>query len=309
MFVGIDVSKRQLDIFVRPGGEHWTVPNDEAGVAELCERLATMQVQSVVLEATGGYETLVSTTLATAGLPLAVVNPRQVRDFARSTGRLAKTDRIDAEVLAEFAEAVRPAVRPLKDDATRELEARVNRRRQLVAMLATEKNRLASAPKALRRDIKAHIAWLESRVRDLDNELKRRVKDSSAWRVNDDLLQSVPGVGCVSAFTLLAHLPELGSLPRRKIAALVGVAPFNRDSGTLRGRRTVWGGRGEVRATLYMATVAAIRCNPTIRTFYQRLLASGKPPKVALVACMRKLLTILNAVIRDQIPWQPPKHA
>lgn len=309
MFVGIDVSKRQLDVALQPQGEHWTVSNDDAGVQAVLERLASQTVDAVVLEATGGCESLVSTQLAAAGWPLAVVNPRQVRDFARSTGRLAKTDRIDAYVLAAFAEAVRPTVRPLKAEGTRELEALVNRRRQLVAMLAAEKNRLSAAPKALRRDIKDHIAWLERRVRDLDNELKLRVKNSTVWRVTEDLLRSVPGVGRISAFTLLASLPELGTLSRRKVAALVGVAPFNRDSGMLRGRRTVWGGRAEVRATLYMATVAAIRCNPVIRPFYQRLIAAGKPPKVALTACMRKLLVILNAVARDQAPWQPSQHA
>lgn len=309
MFVGIDVSKRQLDVALRPSQACWTVTNDEAGVESLRERLVAESPQSIVLEASGGYETLVSTILAAAGLPLAVVNPRQVRDFARSTGRLAKTDRIDAQVLAAFAEALRPAVRALKDDATRELDALVTRRQQLVGMLAAEKNRLAGAAKPLRPDIKAHITWLERRLHNLDNELKQRVKTSAVWRVTDNLVQSVPGVGRVSAFTLLASLPELGTLSRRKISALVGVAPFNRDSGTLRGRRTVWGGRGNVRTTLYMATVSATRCNPVIRAFYQRLIAAGKPPKLALTACMRKLLVILNAIVRDQTPWRPSQHA
>lgn len=309
MFVGIDVSKRQLDVALRPSGESWSVSNDEAGIEGLIERLSALSVESVVLEASGGYESLVSTLLAAGGLALAVVNPRQVRDFARASGRLAKTDRIDAAVLAAFAEAIRPALRPLKDEATQHLEALVRRRRQLVTMLVTEKNRLRAAPKALRRDIKAHITWLQRRVRDTDNQLRLRVRSSELWRVNDDLLQSVPGVGCVSAVTLLAALPELGTLSRRQIAALVGVAPFNRDSGTLRGRRTVWGGRGQVRAVLYMAAVSAMRCNPVIRTFYQRLVDAGKPKKVALTACMRKLLVILNAIIRTQTPWQHTLHA
>lgn len=309
MFVGIDVSKKQLDVATHPSGESWSVANDEAGVGGLIERLSKEPVESLVVEATGGYESLVVTHAAACGLPLSVVNPRQVRAFARATGRLAKTDRIDAQVLAAFAEAIRPAVRPLKDEATQELEALVTRRRQLVAMLSTEKNRLHGVSKALRRDLKAHIQWLERRIRDTDNRLKLRVKDSEVWRVNDDLLRSVPGVGRVSAFTLMANLPELGSLSRRQIAALVGVAPFNRDSGTLRGRRTVWGGRSQVRAVLYMAAVSAMRCNPVIGAFYRRLINAGKPTKVALTACMRKLLTILNAIVRTQTPWQPDLYA
>jgi len=309
MFIGIDVSKKRLDVGAQPSGESWSVTNDEAGVGALIERLVKDPVESVVVEATGGYESLVSTYIAAAGLPLAVVNPRQVRAFARASGRLAKTDRIDAEVLAAFAQAIRPAVRPLKDEATKELEALVTRRRQLVAMLSTEKNRLPGVAKALRRDLKAHIDWLERRIRDTDNRLKLRVKDSEVWRVNDDLMRSVPGVGRVSAFTLMANLPELGSLSRRQIAALVGVAPFNRDSGTLRGRRTVWGGRSQVRAVLYMAAVSAMRCNPVIRAFYRRLINAGKPTKVALTACMRKLLIILNAIVRTQTPWQPDLYA
>jgi transposase len=309
MFVGIDVSKKQLDVAARPSGESWSVGNDEAGVVGLIERLVKEPIEAVVMEATGGYESLVSTHIAAAGLPMAVVNPRQVRAFARATGRLAKTDRIDAEVLAQFAEAVRPAVRPLKDEATKELDALVTRRRQLVSMLTTEKNRLQDVSKALRRDLKAHIQWLERRIRDTDNRLKLRVKDSEVWRVNDDLLRSVPGVGRVSAFTLMANLPELGTLSRRQIAALVGVAPFNRDSGTLRGTRAVWGGRSQVRAVLYMAAVSAMRCNPVIGAFYRRLISAGKPTKVALTACMRKLLIILNAIVRTQTPWQPDLYA
>lgn len=309
MYVGIDVSKKRLDVCVQPSGESWSVANEEAGVHALIERLSDAAIEAVVLEPTGGYESLVSTHLAAAGLPLAVVNPRQVREFARASGRLAKTDRIDAQVLAHFAEVIRPALRALKDEATKELEALVTRRRQLVGMLSAEKNRLGGVPKALRHDIKAHISWLERRIRDTDNQLKLRVKASELWRVNDDLLRSVPGVGRISAVTLMADLPELGSLSRRQIAALVGVAPFARDSGTLRGRRTVWGGRAGVRAVLYMAAVSAMRCNPIIRAFYLRLTDAGKPPKVALTACMRKLLIILNAIIRTQTPWQPSRFA
>jgi transposase len=305
VFVGIDVSKRQLDVVSEPGGSHWVVDNDEAGVAELLERVEALRPRSIVLEASGGYESPVSTALAAAGLALAVVNPRQVRDFARATGRLAKTDRIDAAVLAAFAKALRPVVRALKDEQTRELQALCTRRRQLVAMLATEKNRLHNAPKALRRDLKEHIGWLHKRIRDHDHQLQARVKDSELWRVNDELMQSVPGVGSVTSLNVLADLPELGTLNRREIAALVGLAPFNRDSGTLRGRRSVWGGRASVRAALYMATLSAVRCNPVIGAMYRRLVEAGKPSKVAMTACMRKLLVILNAMVRSGRPWEP----
>lgn len=309
VFVGIDVSKRQLDVVVIPGEEYRVVSNDEAGVMELAERLEALAPQSIVVEASGGYEALVSMALAAAGLPLAVVNPRQVRDFARASGRLAKTDRIDAAVLAAFAEALRPVVRRLKDEQTQELDALCTRRRQLVAMLATEKNRLHGAPKAARRDLKEHIRWLERRIRDHDHQLKALVKASEVWRTNDELMQSVPGVGSVTSVSMMAELPELGTLNRRQICALAGVAPFNRDSGTLRGRRCVWGGRAPVRNALYMATISAIRCNPVISAFYRRLLEAGKPTKVALTACMRKLLVILNAIVRTGRPWEPPIHA
>jgi transposase len=258
----------------------------------------------VVLEATGGIELPLVGALAAAGLPVVVVNPRQVREFARATGRLAKTDAIDAQVLARFAEAVQPALRPLPDAATQQLSSLVTRRRQVIEMLTAEKNRLRTTAPAVRDHVKEHILWLERSLSDLDRELEQAIHSSDIWRAQDDLLQSAPGVGQVLSTTLLAELPELGTLNRKEIAALVGVAPLNRDSGTLRGRRTVWGGRSQVRAVLYMAALVATRFNPVIRAFYQRLQAAGKPKKVALTACMRKLLTILNAMMRHQIPWR-----
>jgi transposase len=307
MFVGIDVAKAQLDVAVRPGDEVFTVSNDEESLKKLAKRLCKLNAERVVLEASGGFEVSVVAVLAAGGLPVVVVNPRQVRDFARATGTLAKSDPIDAHILAWFGEALRPEVRPLKDEETQALEALLKRRRQLVGMVTAEKNRLALAPKPIRRDIKTHIRWLERRLKDIDHDLNGAVKSSPMWRVRDDLLQSAPGVGPTLSLSLMASLPELGQLNGRKISALVGVAPFNRDSGTLRGRRCVWGGRGELRAVLYMATLAATRCNPVIRMFYQRLSAEGKPHKVAMTACMRKLLVILNAMVRDQTPWQT-KH-
>jgi len=302
--VGIDVSKDRLDAAAEPGGETWQTTNDEAGIAGLVEELVAQQPTTVILEATGGYELPLVGALLAAGLPVSVVNPRQVRDFARATGQLAKTDAIDARVLARFGEAVRPELRVLPDTATRELAALVARRRQLIEMLTAEKNRLRLAARAVRRDIQQHIRWLERRLSDLDGDLSRQVRSSPRWRERDDLLQSAPGIGPVSSVTLLAQLPELGRLNRKEIAALVGVAPLNRDSGTLRGRRRVWGGRAHVRATLYMATLVATRHNPTIHAFYARLLATGKPKKVALTACMRKLLISLNAMMRSNAPWQ-----
>ena len=303
--IGIDVSKDRLDVAVEPGGEAWQTTNDLPGIAGLVERLLALQPTTVILEATGGYELPLTGALLAACLPVVVVNPRQVRDFARATGQLAKTDAIDARVLARFGGAVRHELRPLPDEATQELAALVARRRQLVEMLTAEKNRLRLAARAVRRDIQQHIRWLERRLSDLDGDLAQQVRSSPSWRERDDLLQSVPGIGPVSSVTFLAQLPELGRLNRKEIAALVGVAPLNRDSGTLRGRRTIWGGRAHVRATLYMATLTATRHNPVIRSFYTRLLAAGKPKKVALVACMRRLLTVLNAISRDRAIWQP----
>lgn len=304
-FVGIDVSKAQLDVAVRPSGETWAVPQDEASLTRLVARLRTLGPTLIVLEATGGLEVAVAGALAAAPLPVVVVNPRQVRDFARATGTLAKTDRLDAQILAQFAEAVRPAPRPLPDEQAQELSALLQRRRQLVEMLTAEKNRLAMASRRIRPQLQAHIEWLQRQVRQFDDDLRALVRASPLWREKDDLLRSAPGVGPVLATTLVAALPELGTLTRQQIAALVGVAPLNRDSGTLRGRRTVWGGRAHVRAVLYMGTLVAVRHNPALAAFHQRLRAAGKAPKVALTACMRKLLTMLNAMLKHRTRWTP----
>ena len=305
VYVGIDVAKATLDVAVHPTADRWTAAHTEREVAGLVIRLTALHPALVVLEATGGLEGPLAGALATAGLPVVVVNPRHVRDFAKATGTLAKTDALDAAVLAHFAAAVRPTPRPLPDAATQTLAALVTRRRQLVEMLTAERNRLGSAPRTLRAEIQAHITWLQRRLGRLDDDLNQAIRTSPVWRVQDDLLQSVPGVGPVLSATLLASLPELGRLDRKAIAALVGVAPLNRDSGTLRGRRMVWGGRAAVRAVLYMGTLVAVRHNPILRAFYQRLRAAGKLPKVALTACMRKLLTILNAMLKHQRPWNP----
>jgi transposase len=305
MFIGIDVSKARLDIAVRPGTESWTAVPDEAGLRALAERLTALAPALIVLEATGGLEAPVVSALAAAELPVVVVNPRQVRDFAKALGRLAKTDPLDAEVLARFGEAVRPEPRPLKDAQAQELDALLTRREQLVRMLAAEKNRLGQARGRVKRDIAAHIRWLEKRLTEVERQLQHLIEASPLWRAQEDLLRSVPGVGPVFLLALLADLPELGRLNRRQIAALAGVAPFNRDSGRFRGSRAIWGGRARLRSLLYMATLAAVRSNPPIRTFYQRLRAAGKKPKVALTACMRKLLTILNAMVRSGTRWNP----
>jgi len=302
-YVGIDVSKASLDIGVIPGGESWSVSNQENDIAALVKKLQRLKPEVIVLEPTAGLETAVAGAIAAVGLPVAVVNPRQVRDFARASGILAKTDRIDAQVLARFGQAVAPEVRPLKDKETQALTALMTRRRQLGNMLVTEKNRLSGAPAPVHKDIKAHINWLQKRLKDLDDDLDAMLRDSPLWREKDALLQSVPGVGRVLSLALLSQLPELGHLNRRQIAALVGVAPFNCDSGTYRGRRRVWGGRGQVRTILYMATLASTRHNPVIQDFYRRLCASGKPPKVALTACMRKLLVTLNAILKTRMAW------
>ena len=304
IFVGIDVSKSRLDIAVRPDNAHWFCGNDDAGINESVTRLRKQQPTLIVLEATGGLEIPLVAALAHAALPVVVMNPRLVRDFAKASGQLAKTDRIDAGVLAWFGEALRPEVRPLKDPETQSLAALLTRRRQLTEMLTAEKNRLSSAPKAVRKDIKAHIAWLEKRLKDVDTGLRSAVQESPLWRAHDKILQSAPGVGPVLSTTLMAVLPELGTLNRRQIAALSGLAPFNRDSGKFRGKRAIWGGRAEVRAVLYMGTLAAVRCNPVIRIFYQRLIAAGKQHKVAMTACMRKFLTILNIMIKNGTSWQ-----
>ena len=300
-FVGIDVAKAQLDVAIGPNGESFSVANDETGIGELLRRLEPADF--VILEATGGLEMPVASALAAAGLAVAIVNPRQVRDFARATGRLAKTDRLDAAVLARFGEAVRPEARPLADEQAQALAALVTRRRQLIEMLTAEKNRRARAPKVLHRSIDEHIRWLEKRLCGLDDELAELIRATPLWRERDELLRSVPGVGKVLSSTLLAHLPELGTLNRKQIAALAGLAPFNRDSGKLRGSRCIWGGRAPVRRVLYMATVARSPHNPAIKTFYVRLRASGKHAKPALTACMRKSLVILNTMLHNKTHW------
>jgi transposase len=303
VFVGIDVSKARLEVALCPLNECFGVAYDQAGLAELVGRLKGVSPQLVVLEATGGLQNVAAAELHSAGFTVAVVNPRQVRDFARSTGRLAKTDVLDAAVLARFADAVKPSPRPLPDEQTRTLMELCNRRRQLLEMLTAERNRYARASKSLRKEITPHISWLEKRVGRLDRELDLAVRNSPLWREKEDLLRSVPGVGKVLCLNLLAHLPELGALNRKQIAALVGVAPLNCDSGTRPRQALDLGGRANVRDVLYMAALTGSRYNPALRTFYQRLRDHGKPPKVALTACMRKLLVILNAMLKHRTPW------
>lgn len=301
--VGIDVSKALLDIAVRPLGRRLRFTNDETGIVALVAEMRGLSPILIVLEATGGFETPSVAALAAASFAVAVVNPRQVRDFAKATGQLAKTDTLDANVLAHFAEVIRPAARPIKDADLQALEALITRRRQLLDMVTAEQNRLSMASPHTRKGIVHHIAWLKKQLKDIDAQTTRRIKESPLWLVKDQLLQTVPGIGQVTSSTLLVALPELGKLSRREIAALVGVAPFNCDSGTLQGKRRVWGGRAQVRSVLYMATLVAVRFNAVIRPFYTRLCSAGKPPKVALTACMRKLLTILNAMLKTNTPW------
>ena len=305
VYVGIDVSKDRLDVSIGAEGAVWQVGNEAAGIRALRERLAVLAPERIVVEATGGLERAVVRGLDITGLPVVVVNPRQVRDFARATGRLAKTDVIDARVLAWFGEALQPAVRPLPDAQAEALREVVTRRRQVVEMLTVERNHMVQATSLVRRQVKGHIAGLQRQLVTLDRELARLIQANPVWRARDELLRSVPGVGNVTARLLVANLPELGRLNRKQIAALVGVAPHNRDSGSYRGKRSVWGGRAPVRAGLYMATLVATRHNAVIRAFYARLCAAGKPKKVALTACMRKLLTILNSTLHTQSPWKP----
>lgn len=304
-FVGIDVAKAQLDIALRPTDERWAVANDDAGIAALVARLQALLPTLIVLEATGGYQRAVVAALAAARLPVAVVNPRQARAFAKATGQLAKTDALDARALAHFAEAVRPTPRPLPDAQADELRALLARRRQLVTMRTAEQNRLGSAPARLQTDIQAHITWLNERLARLDDDLDTTLRASPVWREREELLRSVPGIGPVCTRTLLLDLPELGTLSRQRLAALVGVAPLNRDSGTRRGSRMIWGGRAHVRATLSRSTLVAVRYNAVLKVFYERWRAVGKTAKVALTACMRKLLTILNAMVKHHTPWHP----
>jgi transposase len=306
LFAGIDVSKQQLDVAVR-GRETrvWKVKYDEAGVHALVQELRGFAPTLLVLEASGGLETHVVAALAAAGIPLVVINPRQVRDFARATGELAKTDAIDARIIALFAERIRPEVRSLKDEETRDLDALMTRRRQLIDIRVGERNRLQQAAPVVRISIEEHIAWLDARIEEVDAELQERIKKSSIWREKDRVLRSAPGVGPTVSLSLLTGVPELGTLNRQKVSKLVGIAPLNCDSGTLRGQRRIWGGRADVRSVLYMATLSGIRHNPVIREFYQRLVGRGKAKKVALVACMRKLLTILNRMLKENTTWDP----
>jgi len=304
-FIGIDVSKRQLDVAVRPESQNWTAANDEPGIRQLVTSLKELAPKSIIIEASGGQETQVVAALAGANLPVVLVNPRCVRDFAKALGKLAKTDTIDAEVLAHFGEAVQPEQRPFKDEETQALAALVKRRRQLVDMLTEEKNRLHQTPAKIQKNIKANIKSLEQCLKDIEKELKNTIINCPVWEEKNDILRSVPGVGEVLSSTILADLPELGMLNRRQISTLVGVAPLNRDSGKFKGQRRIWGGRSYVRHVLYMATVAAIRCNEIIREFYERLIKVGKKAKVAITACMHKLLIILNSMMKRGTKWQP----
>ena len=305
-YVGIDVAKDRLDVAFRPSGHIWSVAYDESGIGGLVAELQVLQPDMVVLEATGGLEIPLAAALAASSLPVAVVNPRQVRNFAKAVGRLAKTDALDAQVLAHFAEAVQPPVRTLPDADTQELHSLSTRRNQVMTMLVAERNRLGRASRPVRPRIQAHIAWLEQELSDLDQGLQEMLRRSPVWREKDDLLRSVPGVGEQLSLTLLANLPELGTLDRKQIAALVGVAPMNRDSGTMRGKRIVSGGRARVQTVLYMGALVGSRHNPVLRDFYRRLLAAGKTKKLALTACMRKLLIILNAMLKSGQRWNQP---
>jgi transposase len=303
--VGIDVSKAMLDCAVMPSKMHFQVTNDVAGIAQLIERLHPLKPDLVVLEASGGYETAAAAALAGALFRVAVVNPRQVRDFAKATGKLAKTDRIDAHVLGDFGVAIDPQVTRLADEDTQALQGLLARRSQLVAMRTQELNRLAQAAPAVRPQIKNHITWLNEAIRKCDIDLTAKLRSSPVWKAKENLLRSMPGIGAINSRMFMAGLPELGQLNRQKIAALVGVAPFNRDSGKFKGHRSIWGGRAHIRQALYMAALTAKRCNPVIRTLYERLTARGKPHKVAMVACMRKMLTILNTMAKNNTHWNP----
>ncbi len=308
--VGIDVSKESLDVALHPGGRNWRANHTTAGMDILVEDLAGLEPTRVVVEATGGLEVSLAAALGAAGLPVVVVNPRQVRDFARATGRLAKTDKLDAQTLAQFGAAVQSPIRTLPEAERRELRALVTRRQQLLEMITAEKNRQRRTTSGIRSRIEVNIRWLQEQLKDLDRDQGDFLRSSPLWQEEAQLLQSVPGVGPVVAATLIARLPELGSLNRKEIAALVGVAPFNRDSGALRGKRKVWGGREPLRTALYMAALVATRYNPVLQDFYQRLCAAGKPKKVALTACIRKLLVMLNSMIKHRRPWTPsPKYS
>ena len=305
-FVGIDIAKDTVDVCIEPNTEVMHIAYDHKGVATICQRLKAVSPTLIVMEATGGLETRLASELAAIGLSVAVINPRQARDFAKATGRLAKTDQVDAAILATFARAIRPQARAIKDADTRALDDMVSRRRQLIDMRVQETLRLGSAAsKAMLKSLNAHIAWLDKRIAEIDTDLAQRLRTSDVWRAKDDLLRGIPGVGIVTTLTMLAKCPELGQLNRREIAALAGVAPLAKDSGKHRGKRFVWGGRADVRAVLYMATVSAMSCNSRIKPFAERLKQAGKPGKVVIVACMRKLLTIMNAILKSNTPWNP----
>lgn len=306
VWVGVDVSKDHVDVVALPSGQRWRASRDDAGLSAIATALVPLGPAGVVVEATGGYEVAVVTALALAALPVAVVNPRQVRDFAKGLQRLAKTDAIDAGVLARFGAVTQPAPRPLDDAATLDLTALVQRRRQLVEMLVAEKNRLSLARRPVQRRLRSHITWLERELADAEADIATQIRQSPVWRETEQLLRSVPGIGPGTSSLLITQLPELGAASPRELAALVGVAPFNADSGRWRGQRHIWGGRAAVRTGLYMAAVTAIRWNPVLRAFYDRLRTAGKPFKVAIVAVIRKLLTILNAILRTQRPWAVP---
>jgi transposase len=309
-FVGVDVSEARLDVHVLPTGEHAGFERNRLGIERLVAWLAGKRRVLVVVEATGGLERGLEATLGHAGIAVAVVNPRRIRDFARATGLLAKTDRLDARVLAQFGERMRPEARPARGPADQALAALVLRRRQLAALLEAERNRARRSEEAVvLASIEAHLGWLRSALVELEEQIQERLAAAPAWRAKADLLASVPGVGPVTTASLIGLLPELGQVDGKAIAALVGVAPFARDSGLMKGRRTIWGGRPQVRAVLYMATLVASRHNPAIRAFYDRLVAAGKAKKLALTACMRKLLVILNAMLRDRTPWHAPQSA
>lgn len=305
-FIGIDVSKLRLDVGIDPGDQTERFDNNEDGVSKLVSFLKSVSPTLIVFEATGGLETLAVSVLFENNLPVVVVNPRQVRDFAKASGKLAKTDKIDAGNIARFARAIRPEIRPLKDDSTQLISALNARRRQIMTMLVAEKNRLKSAVEPNKKNIKQHIQWLEKSISNIDDDLKKTIRKSPVWRTRDDILQSFKGVGPVLSASLLGDLPELGQLNHKKIAALLGVAPLNCDSGKHRGKRRVWGGRSNVRRLLYMATLSATRSNPVIKEFYQRLMEAGKPHKVAMTACMRKVITILNAMMKNRQYWHAP---
>jgi len=302
-FVGIDIAKDSMEVMVHESSKGWNFMNDESGLHKLIAKMKRLSPSLIVLEATGGYENTVATGLQCKGFSVAVINPRQIRDFARSIGTLAKTDILDARVIAHFAAKIQPPPRILPTEEAKRLGAILMRRRQIITLLTAEKNRLLQANPAVRERVKNHVIWLKQELSDITTELKQTVQDDPEWKEKDKIIQSVPGVGPILSVTLLADFPELGTLNRKQIAALGGVAPFNRDSGKMRGKRTIWGGRGVVRTATYMAAFAAIRCNPLLTSFFNRLVAAGKPRKVALVACMRKLLCILNAMLKNRTRW------